>query len=77
MELPNTVEGLIRFEFMGNDYYIYDEKRKELIGDRNKRVYKIGDLVRIKVISANKQLRRIDFELVEDDELEEVNENNI
>ena len=77
VELPNTVEGLIRFEFMGNDYYIYDEKRKELIGDRNKKVYKIGDLVRIKVISANKQLRRIDFELVEDDELEEVNENNI
>ena len=77
VELPNTVECLIRFEFMGNDYYMYDEKRKELVGDRTKRVYKIGDLVRIKVISANKQLRRIDFELVEDDELEEVNENII
>lgn len=63
VELENTVEGLIRFENMGNEYFIYDEERKRLIGERTNKVYKIGDKVKIRVISANKILRQIDFEI--------------
>ena len=55
VELDNTVEGLIRFDKLGNEYFIYDEDRKRLIGDK----------VRIRVISANKLLRQIDFEIIE------------
>lgn len=62
-ELENTVEGLIRFENMGKEYYIYDEDRKQLIGERSNRVFKIGDEIKIRVISASKMLRQIDFEL--------------
>ena len=65
VELENTVEGLIRFENLGNEYFIYDEDRKRLIGENSNKVYKIGDKVRIRVISANKLLRQIDFEIVE------------
>ena len=65
-ELENTVEGLIRFENMGNEYYIYDEDRKQLIGEHTNRVFKIGDKVKIRVISASKMLRQIDFELMEE-----------
>ena len=64
VELENTVEGLIRFENLGDEYFIYDEERKRLIGERTNKTYKIGDKVKIRVISANKMLRQIDFEMV-------------
>lgn len=64
VELPNTVEGLIRFENLGNEYFIYDEDRKRLIGEKTKTTYKVGDKVKIRVIKASKQLRQIDFEIV-------------
>lgn len=63
VELENTVEGLIRFEDMGNEYFVYDENRKTLIGEKTNRVFKIGDQVKIKVIEANKILKKIAFEL--------------
>lgn len=66
VELESTVEGLIRFENMGNEYFIYDENKKTLIGERTNRVFKIGDQVKIRVIEANKMLRKIAFELVAD-----------
>ena len=69
VELGNTVEGLIRFEHMGEDYFFYDENRKMLIGERTKNAYHIGDKVSIRVIDASKELRRIDFELIEKNEL--------
>ncbi len=65
VELENTVEGLIRFENLGNEYFIYDEERKRLIGEKTNKTYKIGDKVKIRVISANKILRQIDFEIIE------------
>ena len=65
VELDNTVEGLIRCEHLGNEYFIYDENRKILIGEKSKKTYKIGDKVKIRVISASKLLRQIDFEIIE------------
>ena len=64
IELENTVEGLIRFENLGNEYFIYDQEKKLLIGERTNTIYKIGQRVKIKVIEANKELRRISFELI-------------
>ena len=67
VELESTVEGLIRFENMGsNEYFVYDENRKTLVGERTGRIFKIGDSVKIRVIEANKQLRKVAFELVAD-----------
>ena len=67
VELESTVEGLIRFENMGsNEYFVYDENRKTLVGERTNRVFKIGDTVKIRVIEANKALRKVAFELVAD-----------
>ena len=65
VQLENTVEGLIRFEDLGDEYFIYDEERKRLIGERTNKTYKIGDKVKIRVISANKMLRQIDFEIID------------
>ena len=61
VELDNTVEGFIRFENLGNDYYIYNKEKKCLIGEKTKKVFRIGDKIKIRVIEANKQQRRILF----------------
>ena len=63
VELPNTVEGLIRFEDLGDEYFIYDEDRKRLIGEKTNTTYKIGDKLKIRVKNASKLLKQIDFEL--------------
>ena len=64
VELENTVEGLVRFDDMGSDdYFIYDEDRKILIGEHTKKTYSIGDKVTIRVKYASKLLRYIDFEI--------------
>ena len=62
VELENTVEGMVRFDKLGDEYFIYDEDRKTLIGEKTKKMYHIGDTVHIRVIRADKQKREIDFE---------------
>ncbi len=66
VELENTVEGLIRFENLGNEYFEYDDVHKQLIGEQTKTVYKLGDKIKIQVIEANKNLRRVAFAKYED-----------
>ncbi len=64
VELENTVEGLIRFENLGDEYYEYDPDHKILIGERSKETFKIGDKIKIEVIDANKQEKRIAFKRI-------------
>lgn len=71
VELPNTVEGMVRVSVMDDDYYIYDEEHYQLIGEHTKKVYKLGQKVKIEVIGADKLQRTIDFALVEDESDEE------
>lgn len=66
VELDSTVEGLVRFENLKDDYYFYDEANKMLIGEHTKNTYKIGDKVKVEVIDASKELRRVDFKLIEE-----------
>ena len=65
VELENTVEGLVRFENLGDEYFIYDEERKQLIGEDGGEVFKIGDKMKIIVVEANKEMRRISFARVQ------------
>ena len=66
VELENTVEGLIRFENLGDEYYEYDADHKILIGERTKETFKIGDKINIEVIDANKQEKRISFKRIQE-----------
>ena len=63
VELDNTVEGLIRYEKLGDEYFIYNEEKRQAIGEHTGKVYQIGDKVKIRVANANKLLRQIDFEI--------------
>ena len=64
VELENTVEGMIRFDKLGDEYFVYDEERKTLLGEKTKTMYHIGDKIHIRVIRADKQTRQIDFEKI-------------
>ncbi|WP_270810342.1 ribonuclease R [Exiguobacterium sp. CinTr1] len=63
IELPNTIEGLVRLQSM-DDYYHFDESQLMLLGERTKRQFRIGDAVRVKVDAVNLDERTIDFTVV-------------
>ncbi len=66
VELPNTVEGMIRVSDMRDDYYIYDEGSYSLYGEHTRKTYKLGEKVIVEVVSTDKLLRTIDFALVDE-----------
>ncbi|MBN8048188.1 ribonuclease R [Paraclostridium bifermentans] len=65
IELDNTVEGLVRLADMNDDYYIFDENTFTILGERTKKMYRIGDVVKIKVEKVNVDFKEIDFKLLE------------
>lgn len=65
VRLENTVEGLITFDNINDlDYYIYDEKKHRLIGEKTSKVFKIGDKLKVKLVKSDVALREIDFMIV-------------
>ncbi|REA68187.1 ribonuclease R [Staphylococcus pseudintermedius] len=64
VELPNTIEGMVNMQNMSDDYYHFDERQMALIGERKAKVYRIGDVVKVKVIHVDVDERQIDFQIV-------------
>ena len=69
VELPNTVEGLIHISKIPGDYYIFDENRYEIYGEKTNRTFKLGQTVQVTVHDVDYVSNTIDFML---DETEEV-----
>lgn len=65
IELDNTIEGLIHMSNMEDDYYIFNEKQYCLVGERTRKVYRIGEEVDVRLIKADLASRKMDFILVE------------
>lgn len=63
IQLDNTIEGLVHFNSMKDDYYDFDEENYYIIGERSKKIYRLGDEVRVLVTDANIYKRTIDFAL--------------
>lgn len=63
VELDNLVEGLVPLRDMP-DFFVYDEERMTLTGEKSHVKYTIGDKVRVKVVRASKDDKTIDFEIV-------------
>jgi len=64
VELENGIEGMVRVSFMTDDFYHFDEKRYMLIGERTKKSFRIGDVVRVQVVKADLVDKKLDFVLV-------------
>lgn len=66
VELPNLIEGLVRLDSIKGDYYTYDETTFTVRGNKDKRGFRLGDSVKVRVVAADKEKRTIDFEVVRD-----------
>jgi ribonuclease R len=57
-------EGMVRIRDLGNDYFVYDEKRYRLVGQRTQKQFTLGDPIRVKLIAVRQFERELDFGLV-------------
>lgn len=64
VQLQNGVEGLIHVSYLNDDYYVYNERHVALVGERTRRVFRLGDPIRVEVVGASKENLTIDFSLV-------------
>lgn len=64
VELPNTIEGLVRLQNLKDDYYTYDEEMHRQVGERFGKIYSLGQSVEVRLTNASVNNRQIDFELV-------------
>lgn len=68
VELKATlIEGMVHVRNMEDDYYEYDQKNYTLIGRRKGRRLRLGDVVRVKVVSVDPERGEIDFVLADTD----------
>ncbi|MBQ2107532.1 MAG: ribonuclease R, partial [Bacteroidales bacterium] len=69
VEIDEThIEGMVPLREIRSDFYEFDEARYRLVGRRTRRIFRLGDRVRIKVKSANLEQRLLDYELIENEE---------
>ena len=66
IELENSVEGLVHISNMVDDFYIFNNEKRELYGKTSARVFKIGDKVKIRVESVSIARAMIDFVLIDE-----------
>ena len=57
------IEGLVHISTLPQDYYQFDQAHQRLVGERSRRVYQLGDSLRVQVLSVNLDDRKIDLGL--------------
>jgi VacB/RNase II family 3'-5' exoribonuclease len=62
----NKCEGMVRIKDIKSDFYIFDEKQYAIIGQSSKKMYQLGDEVKIQVKKADLERKHLDFNLIED-----------
>ena len=67
VELPNTIEGMVRINSLRGDSFHYDESHYEMVGDVTKKTYKLGEKLRVVCTATDVIQRTIDFDIVEED----------
>lgn len=63
VELENTVEGMIPLSDLNDDYYVYRQEAAAVVGERRRRIYRLGDPIRIKVVRVDSAAGKITFAL--------------
>ncbi len=64
VELENTIEGLVNMMDLRDDYYEFIEEKMIILGRKYKKIFKIGDELKVLCSNASKEDRRVDFEIV-------------
>ena len=61
----NKCEGMVSTEWLGDEDFEFEDKMVRLVGRKSKRKFELGDKVKVKILSADIILRRIDLGLAE------------
>ena len=68
VQLPNLVEGLVHVNSLKGDYFTYVEDLMAMIGKSTKKMYRLGDKIRVRCVAASKETSTVDFEVVKVDD---------
>lgn len=68
VELPNTIEGMVRVADIPGDYYYFEEEKYQMVGEHTHKTYKLGQKLRVTLDAVDKILRTIDFVIAEEEE---------
>lgn len=63
---PTHIEGMVALRSIKSDFFEFDEKLYRIKGRRTRKIYRLGDEVRIRVSNTNLEQRLLDYELVEE-----------
>ena len=66
VQLDNLVEGLVHLSTLDDDFYDVVPEQMALVGKHSKKQYKVGDIVRVKLVRVDTSEVKLDFELVKD-----------
>ena len=66
--IENKCEGMVRIKDVPGDYFFFDDRNHALIGERTKKIYQLGDLVKVTVAKADLIKRHLDFTMVQEDQ---------
>ena len=68
VELPNTVEGMVKVADIPGDYYYFDEEHYCMTGEHTGKIYKLGDKIKVTVAAVDRIIKTIDFIIAEGEE---------
>ncbi len=57
------IEGLVHVTSLKNDYYQFDATGHRLMGERTRKIYRLGDPIRVRVVRVDLDEKKIDLEL--------------
>jgi ribonuclease R len=60
------IEGLVPLSSLTDDRYIFNDSTKQIIGQRTRKQYSLGDAIRVLVDRIDRMQRRIQFAIVEE-----------
>lgn len=58
------IDGLVHISTLDNDYYRFDAAGQRLLGENSGMIYRLGDVVKIRVEAVSLEQRQVDFALV-------------
>ncbi len=67
---PTKIEGMVSLRDIRSDFFEFDEPRYRLVGKRSHKIFRLGDAVRIRVLNANLEQRILDYELIENPQIQ-------
>ncbi|MBR6103561.1 MAG: ribonuclease R [Paludibacteraceae bacterium] len=60
----NKCEGMVPARDLNDDFYIFDEKNYQMVGEHTRKSYQLGDEVVIRVAKCNLEKKQMDFEMI-------------